>query len=195
MSGAGARGTVTDHTRVLVIAFVASEATFFAFLILAYLYFGAQVTRVAAHELSVGRMALFSGLLWASSLTLLLAERALRRERRRGFGVALGATVALGVAFLAGEAGEWAELIHRGATVSRDLFGTTFFTLTGVHGLHVAVGLVVLVVAGGLARVAAGRGAGAPSHLLGAAAIYWHFVDVVWLVIYPVVYLGSLGAR
>ncbi len=76
----------------------------------------------------------------------------------------------------------------RGVEVDSNLFATTFFTLTGFHGLHVTVGLVALGVV--LARALAGDFARKPSSMLRSVGLYWHFVDVVWLVVFSVVYLG-----
>jgi heme/copper-type cytochrome/quinol oxidase subunit 3 len=98
-------------------------------------------------------------------------------------------TIGLGAVFLLGQAREWAGLIGRNVTISRDLFGTTFFTLTGFHGLHVFLGLLLLLMLFGLGlrgQFKAPRSTGVE-----VVGIYWHFVDAVWIVVYSVIYLWS----
>src|SRR5207253_1207119 len=102
----------------------------------------------------------------------------------------LVATIALGAIFLVGQGIEYAGLLSSDVTVSRNLFGTTFFTMTGFHGFHVFVGLVMLTIVAGFAF--AGHYKGGRSAALGAISLYWHFVDLVWVVIFSVVYLWSL---
>ena len=87
--------------------------------------------------------------------------------------------MALGLAFLLGQGSEYLRLFHQQITISQSLFGTTFFTLTGLHGLHVAAGIAALA-------VALGRPA-----IVKPIALYWQFVDLVWLAIFAVVYLGT----
>lgn len=94
----------------------------------------------------------------------------------------LGATIALGTLFLAGQAYEYAELSAEGLAASTDVFATLFFTITGFHGLHVAVGLVMLVTVA-LRRE---RAAGGPAE---AVAYYWHFVDAVWVLVFLTLYV------
>jgi heme/copper-type cytochrome/quinol oxidase subunit 3 len=86
-----------------------------------------------------------------------------------------------------GQASEYIALWTSGVTVSRNLFATTFFTLTGFHGLHVTVGLIALAILGGL--VWRGDFSKKPSSALVAVGYYWHFVDVVWIVVFSIVYL------
>jgi heme/copper-type cytochrome/quinol oxidase subunit 3 len=96
-------------------------------------------------------------------------------------------TVVLGAVFLIGQGWEYLRLIGENVTISRNLFGSTFFTLTGFHGLHVFSGLVALAILCGLA--AAGWFAGPHSIALETVGWYWHFVDVVWIVIFSIIYL------
>ena len=97
----------------------------------------------------------------------------------------LGLTILLGGVFMVGQGLEYRELFQNGVTVSTNLFATTFFTLTGFHGLHVCVGLVMLLIAFGLGL--AGDFEQGPSYLLKAVGLYWHFVDVVWVFVLTVV--------
>ena len=179
-----------EHHRLLMIFFICSESVFFLSLIVAYItYHGASGTQ-PGDVLSVPRTGLFSLALFASSATLGLAERAHRRRqggRLRGW---LLATIALGVIFLFGQALEWRGLIAGGVTLSRDLFGTTFFTLTGFHGLHVIVGLLALATTTAIGF--AGELDGGDEAALSTVSLYWHFVDAVWVVVFSVIYLWTL---
>ncbi len=189
-----AREPSLDKDKVGVGAFVVSEAGFFLILIIAYVFFGrvGQAGPSAASALDVQRTGVYTALLLASSVTLWRAEKAGTGSVRRAF---LALTVALGAVFMIGQGREYAELFARHVTVSTNLFATSFFTLTGFHGLHVTLGLVALLVVLSLAvrdgarkEEAVGR-----SRALEAIAVYWHFVDVVWLVVFAVVYLRVLS--
>ena len=92
--------------------------------------------------------------------------------------------------FLAGQATEYARMIGRNVTISRNLFGTSFFTLTGFHGLHVLVGLILLAVMGGIYATRSRAGIAGPA--VNAISLYWHFVDVVWVAVFSVVYVWGL---
>src|SRR5947199_6187221 len=117
-----------------------------------------------------------------------MAEKALRRGGQGGFILWWLATIALGVVFLLGTAYEWNGLIVRHQlTISRNLFGTTYYTLVGLHALHVTGGVTIMGIVLGLAlarQVTSANRAG-----VGLVAWYWHFVDVVWVVVFTVVYL------
>ena len=102
----------------------------------------------------------------------------------------LVATILLGGIFVAGQGLEYWTLFQRGVTVGLDLFATSFFTLTGFHGLHVCVGLIALMIVLGVAFSRAFRKRHSPA--LGAVGLYWHFVDVVWLFVFSIVYLWPL---
>jgi cytochrome c oxidase subunit 1/cytochrome c oxidase subunit I+III len=173
-------------------AFVASEAVFFLLLLVSYVVFNTRHSEgpTAETALDVPRTGFFTVLLLASSGTLLFAERALRVANQRRFLFWLGTTILLGFAFLAGQAIEYDGLIDDGVTISRNLFASTFFTVTGFHGLHVFAGLIMLCVFFGLGwrREFDSRRAG----VLAAAGIYWHFVDVVWIAVFSIIYLGFL---
>ena len=92
-------------------------------------------------------------------------------------------TLALGLVFIAGQAWEWSQLSSEGLGISTNAFGTTFFTLTGAHGLHLVGGLGLLAIV----RMRLDRDDHGP---LEAATYYWHFVDVVWLVVFSTLYLA-----
>ena len=171
--------------------FIASEAVFFLILIIAYAYYheAAHTGAVAARVLDPGRAGVNTLFLLASSVTMWLGSKSLARRNQAGLIGWLAATIALGAVFLLGQAREWGGLIRGNITISHDLFGTTFFTLTGFHGLHVFLGLVLLVMLCALA--ARGQFIRARSSGVEAVGIYWHFVDGVWIVVYSVIYLWS----
>ena len=180
-----------NKIRLAMLLFVASEAVFFILLIVAYVVYHATSSSAAdaARYLDVPRTAVFTACLISSSLTMWLAGKHFRTGRRRQALAWLLATMALGAAFLTGQGGEYLSLIRKDVTISRDLFGTTFFTLTGFHGLHVFIGLILL---GTLFGFELKRGAASPPEAVESVSIYWHFVDAVWMIIFPVVYLWVL---
>lgn len=181
-----------NKIRLAMLLFVASEAVFFILLIIAYVVYHATSPSAAdaSRYLDIPRTAVFTACLIASSFTMRQAVIYFSTGRRRPALAWLLATMALGTAFLTGQAGEYVSLFRKDVTISRDLFGTTFFTLTGFHGLHVFIGLIML---GTLFGLELKRGArDRPSKAVEGVSIYWHFVDAVWMVIFPVVYLWVL---
>ena len=177
------------ETRLLAKLVVATEALFFLALLMAFVYFslgpGFRQQQLAALDWrSTGA---FSLLLFASSFTYWRAEASYRRGasgRLKGW---LLATILLGVVFLFGQAREFQGLFARHIDLSANTFGTSFFTLTGFHSLHVLVGLLVLVILAGLTF--AGDYDRPKSFIFSAVGIYWHFVDIVWAVVFTVVYV------
>jgi cytochrome c oxidase subunit I+III len=178
-----------DKSAVAVWAFIASESGFFLILIIAYVFFNFHVTTgpSAATMLDVGKTGGFTACLFASSLTLWLSERCLEKKQHDAATRWLIVTISLGLIFMGGQGTEYVGLFERGVGVSTNLFTTTFFTLTGFHGLHVTMGLFALTIA--LVLMIAGDFRRRRSSLLRAIGLYWHFVDVVWLVVFSVVYL------
>ncbi len=178
-----------ETIRLAMAVFIASEAVFFAFLIGVYVYYYGAVVHGpnAGNSLNPPRTLIFTICLLASSATLLFAERQLARARKQAFRIWLAATILLGAAFLAGQGIEYAGLIRRSITPERNLFGASFFTLTGFHGFHVLCGLVSLTI---LLLLTFRRSFG-PKQIsgVGAVAMYWHFVDAVWIAIFSLVYL------
>jgi cytochrome c oxidase subunit 3/cytochrome o ubiquinol oxidase subunit 3 len=126
--------------------------------------------------------------LLSSSLTVHLAERGLRNNQRSTFMLLWTATIALGSLFLLGTAYEWNDLINRHhLTISRNLFGTTFYTLVGFHALHVTIGVIVMTVV--LVLAWRTRQAEINHASVELVSWYWHFVDGVWIVVFSLVYL------
>ncbi|MGH7778740.1 MAG: cytochrome c oxidase subunit 3 [Candidatus Binataceae bacterium] len=173
--------------------FILSEANFFLLLIIAYVYYHAYPGPgpTAANALNPLRTGLFSILLFASSATMILAARSYRARARRATLTWLIVTVVLGTLFLLGQALEYTGLYEHGVMVNRNLFATTFFTLTGFHGLHVFIGLVAIAIVAGLAASNRLAGSAREADAFEAVGIYWHFVDAVWVVIFSIVYLWA----
>jgi heme/copper-type cytochrome/quinol oxidase subunit 3 len=179
-----------DKSAVAVWSFIASEAGFFLILIIAYVFFneGSRGDPASlASKLDVHKTGIFTACLLGSSGTLWLSEKALDKESHGQAVGWLAATIGLGAVFMVGQAGEYMGLFHEGVGVASNLFATTFFTLTGFHGLHVTVGLIALGIVLGMA--VAGDFRKKRSSLLRAVGLYWHFVDVVWIVVFTLVYV------
>ena len=172
-----------------MLSFLLSEVAFFSTLIVAYVAFEGQDAIAPTPEVLSLRLALVTtACLLTSSVTVHLAAGALARGAETLFHLLWLATIVLGVAFLAGTAYEWYGLIvDEHLTISRNLFGTTFYTLVGFHALHVTAGVIAMLVVLGLAlgRQISREHAEA-AHLV---SWYWHFVDGVWIVVFTVVYL------
>ncbi len=181
-----------DRNKVLMIFFISSEAMFFVMLISAYILFNQRPPAGpnAGNALNFWRTVVFTISLLSSSVTFLFAEKALIRDDRQGFLRWLGLTIVLGFIFLFGQGYEYAELFREGITINRNIFGSTFFTLTGFHGFHVFVGLVALTVFWFLGRKGELGGHLRLQHVE-AAGWYWHFVDVVWVVLFYLIYFKN----
>ena len=178
-----------DNRKLVIWTFIASEVMFFTGLIVTYMVMrGRSVTGpYAAEVLSVPLVAINTFVLLASSFTMVTALSAIQQDDQRGFRRWLTVTAILGLLFLGGQAFEFASLYNDGASLSSNMFGATFFTLTGFHGMHVFVG--VLWIGFVLARAARG-GVTQGNHLaVELVGLYWHFVDIVWIIIFTVVYL------
>jgi cytochrome c oxidase subunit III len=173
-----------------VLGFLLSEVALFTTLIVVYLSFlhRDRVGPTPAEALSLPLVIGTTICLLSSSLTIHLADRALEQQRQRTFCLWWSGTILLGVVFLAGTTFEWHELIERhGLTIGRNLFGTSYYTLVGFHGLHVTAGVITMLVVLGLAL----RQRVTPANRTGVQLVswYWHFVDVVWVAVFTVVYL------
>lgn len=126
--------------------------------------------------------------LLSSSLTIWMAEHAIARGQIRAFGAWWALTMTLGVVFLAGTALEWNRLIFTdGLTIRTNLFGTTFYSLVGLHATHVIVGLIMLSLV--MLFTLLGRIEQRHAERIQVLSLYWHFVDAVWVVVFTVVYL------
>lgn len=179
-----------DTHKVGMLAFLVSEVAFFSTLIVAYLTFIDQSRPTAKEVLSLTMVLPGTFCLLLSSLTVHLAVGALEKKSRAAFLFLWLVTIGLGIGFLVGTAVEWHELIvtHR-ITIATNLFGTTYYTLVGFHALHVTIGVVLLILMFYLAFT------GHVQSVLGPELIswYWHFVDVVWVIVFFVVYVFGTG--
>ena len=167
---------------------ILAEAAIFLIFIVAYLYYlGKSVTGPTPRD--VLELPIFTSIcLLSSSATVHFAVSALHHGKRSLCSLWLAATVLLGGIFLAGTAHEWYQLIyHDGLTIRTNLFGTTFYSLVGLHATHVVVGLIMLT----LALVFSLTGSMTSKHTgrLEVLSLYWHFVDAVWVVVFTVVYV------
>jgi cytochrome c oxidase subunit III len=192
-------GTGTHIPKVGVLVFISSEVFLFGALFSNYFTFqdiadtaGTAWPDAPGLHLPLLKTGIFSLFLFASSATIHVAEGHLRAGRHRPFVQWWGLTVLLGAIFLGGQVWEYATLIHEGHTLGSSQFMTAFYILTGTHGLHVFGGLCILLVM----FVRAAKGQFTPQRHAGpqVAAIYWHFVDLVWVFVFTVLYvLPSVG--
>ncbi len=169
--------------------FLASECIFFGSLISTFLLYRTETLGgpTAEEIFDIPFTSASSFILLMSSLTMVLAHNANTRRDPRQTRIWLLATALLGSTFLAGQVFEFTEFVHHGLKLSTSPFGSSFFVLTGFHGAHVAVGVLMLMAMFFMSltgRLRADEGMNV--ELVG---LYWHFVDVVWIVIFTVVYL------
>ncbi len=175
-----------------MLVLISSELIFFGSLIAAYIEFhNRPAGGPSPKDLDVLRTGLFSIALWASSITLIVGERFMERGKALLFRIFLGGTIVLGLIFLYGQVTEFLTMYSEHITISTNVFSSAFYTLTGFHGAHVTVGLLMLVVMFGLA-VKGKIGQGKHESAMKSVAYYWHFVDLVWVVIFSIVYLNSV---
>ena len=193
-------GTSTDavitpeKSKVNVLAFIFSETAFFGVLILSYLFFNASPQPGPSHrDLNLPKTILFSACLFASSFTIWRAEAGLRNRKQAQTCGWLGATVILGGIFMLGQGFEYISLFRSGVTVSSNMFATSFFTLTGFHGLHVCLGLAAMLILLYMALMGDFRSGHSPA--FEAVSYYWHFVDGVWVFVFTAIYLLPLLFR
>jgi cytochrome c oxidase subunit 3 len=177
-----------SRRKMAVACLIATETAMFTIFVVAYLfYLGKSLTGPYPNQV-LETPILSTICLLGSSLTIVFAERALRQENRGRFQFWWMITIFLAAIFLGGTALEWKRLItvHH-LTISTNLFGTTFYSLVGLHATHVAVGLTLL----GLVLFLSLRGHLKKRHHEHVEMIswYWHFVDAVWVVVFTVVYV------
>jgi len=181
--------TGLDNRKLLMWAFLASDCMFFGTLIATYMvYKNRSIDGPLPREtFDVPYTSVSAFVLLLSSLTMVLALASIQRGEERRMRVWLSATALLGCVFLGGQFYEFTTFYHDGLTLSRNLFGSTFFTLTGFHGTHVAIGVFWL----GSLVTHSFRGKLHQEHslLVEIAGLYWHFVDIVWILIFTLVYL------
>ncbi len=180
-----------DNRKLLMWLFLGSEAMFFGSLIATYLlYRGRSVAGLYpghGFEYNIPYTSVSSFVLLMSSLTMVLALAAVQRGDQRALRTWLLSTALLGLVFVGGQAFEFTSFVAKGVTIHTNVFGSSFFTLTGFHGAHVTIGILILL----SLWVMALRGRITPENSLTIelAGLYWHFVDVVWILIFTLVYL------
>ncbi|WP_254271062.1 cytochrome c oxidase subunit 3 [Haloarcula marina] len=187
---AAGTGTRDLYTNAMVLFLVSDVATFSAgFVYYAFIRAGAWPPDPLPGLLG-SLVVVNTALLLASSVTIHYGHEALEDGDRRKFLGLLGATLLLGVVFLGGQAYEYYELlVESGFTLSSGVLGSAFFGLTGLHGLHVSLGVVLIAIAFGRAL----RGHYSPERdtAIRTTSLYWHFVDAVWILLVVVLYVGS----
>jgi cytochrome c oxidase subunit 3/cytochrome o ubiquinol oxidase subunit 3 len=171
-----------------MVSLIIAESAIFTIFVVAYLYYvGKSLTGPTPREVLEVPI-FFTICLLSSSLTIHFAGKFLERDSRGGFLGLWFLTIILGGLFLYGTGREWHRLIYEhGLKISTNLFGTTYYSLVGLHAFHVTAGLVMLfvVLMFGLAR----RIGPEQSARVGVLSLYWHFVDSVWVVVFTVVYI------
>jgi cytochrome c oxidase subunit III len=176
------------HGTVAMLALIVGETAIFAIFVVAYIYYiGKSVT--GPYPRQVLELPIFNTVcLLSSSFTIWLAERGLKRGAMGAFSLWWALTFILGGIFLVGTGLEWNKLIyHDGLTVSTNLFGTTFYSLVGLHASHVIIGLTMILIV--LIFALTGKLKSEHSKQLEVLSLYWHFVDGVWVVVFTVVYI------
>jgi len=195
-----AAATITDadvtwslpaRGRVAMYLLIAAESAIFTIFVVAYLfYIGKSLTGPLPQDVLHVPIVLTVCLL-SSSVTIHFAALALHAARVKAFVLSWTLTIVLGAVFLAGTAREWHNLIYdAGLTIHTNLFGTTYYSLVGLHAFHVTVGLLGLSTV--LLFALSGHLRAEHSERVDVLSLYWHFVDVVWIVVFTVVYvIGS----
>jgi heme/copper-type cytochrome/quinol oxidase subunit 3 len=182
--------TGVPNAKLAMWLFLSSDCLFFGAFIATYLLYrgrSGQTGPTPQDVYNIPFTSVTSFILLMSSLTMVLALAAIQRGDYRRFRVWIMATALFGATFIGGQIFEFTEFTRKGLNVDTNLFGSSFFVLTGIHGTHVLVGIVWLVALWGLSmqsRISQGD-----SERVEVAGLYWHFVDVVWIVIFTVVYL------
>jgi heme/copper-type cytochrome/quinol oxidase subunit 3 len=181
-------GKRPDKITVGMMSFIASEAFFFIMLLIAYIFYNySQHPLPGSKLLNPLKTGIFSICLLSSSLTYWFAEKRLESRDHRGFLSWLGATLVLGGIFLGGQSLEYWDLFQKGLRDGTSLFSASFFMVTGLHGLHVLIGLIGLLIVLGLAL--AGDFKTGKNGMVRTMGLYWHFVDAVWIAVFTVIYL------
>ncbi len=181
--------TGLDNRKLLMWVFLASECLFFGSLIAAYLLYRDRSVQgpYPSDLFDIPFTSVSAFVLLMSSVSMVLALSSIQRGNRRGLQIWLFTTAVLGILFLSGQAYEFTVFNHEGLSLSRNMFGTTFFVLTGFHGAHVTVGVLILLSL--FTMTLQGKITQQDSLHIELAGLYWHFVDIVWIVIFTLIYL------
>jgi cytochrome c oxidase subunit III len=173
---------------VAMACLIVAESAIFTIFVVAYLYYlGKSLTGPTPRDV-LETPIFFTVCLLSSSLTIHLAGNGLERGKERAFLVWWLLTIVLGGLFMYGTGQEWHRLIYEhGLTIATNLFGTTYYSLVGLHAFHVTLGLAMLSIV--LVFGLAGRVGRDQAQRVGVLSLYWHFVDGVWVVVFTVVYV------
>jgi cytochrome c oxidase subunit III len=173
-----------------MVLFIASEVMFFGGLFGAYFTIRSAATQwppEGTPHLDTWYAAVLTAILVSSSVTMQFGVWAIRKNHQRRLVLWLAVSLLLGLIFLIGQGNEYRTLIHEGMTLSSGVFGSTFYTLTGFHGAHVAGGAAFILIV--LLRARSGQFTARYHDTVEMASYYWHFVDVVWLGLFSTIYL------
>jgi len=186
--------TGLSNEKLAIWTFLASECLLFGALISTFLLYKDRTipgtpTPRTAYDIPYTSVSSF--VLLMSSLTMVLALAAIQRGDHEKLRTWLMATALLGMTFIAGQVYEFTRFVQDGLTLKTNLFGTSFFVLTGFHGAHVTIGILMLLSLYGMSLQ--GHLPTERSEVVELVGLYWHFVDVVWIVIFTVVYLIPTG--
>lgn len=173
--------------KTAMLSLIIGECGIFGIFVAAYIFYMGH--HLSGPTPSILEVPIFNTVcLLSSSLTIWLAEHAIEKGRMRAFAALWGLTIALGLIFISGTFVEWHKLIYTdGLTIHTNLFGTTFYSLVGLHATHVVVGLIglsiimIFTLLGHVNQSHTGR--------VQVFALYWHFVDAVWVVVFITVYI------
>lgn len=181
--------TGIPHRKLLMWTFIGSECMLFGSLITGYLVYRGRslVGPYPIDLLNIPFITVTTFVLLMSSLAMVLALSAVQRGQKGQARLWLAATAILGLIFLGGQYYEFSHFVHEGLGLTRNMFSATFFLLTGTHGAHVAIGVVWLTSL--LVQSFRGKLGPEKAEIVEVAGLYWHFVDVVWIVLFTVIYL------
>jgi len=185
---APANWNLPDRGKVAMAALIIAESAIFTIFVVAYLFYLGKSLSGPTPSQVLEVPIFYTVCLLSSSLTIHLAAKSLARDKVIAFLGLWLLTIVLGSTFLYGTGQEWHRLIYKhGLTISTNLFGTTYYSLVGLHAFHVTAGLLMLflvAIFGLLGRVRVEQ-----AHRVEVLSMYWHFVDVVWIVVFTVVYI------
>jgi heme/copper-type cytochrome/quinol oxidase subunit 3 len=191
-----APSTGLDSRKMLMWVFLTSDCMFFGTLIATYMTYRnrsieLQMPPYPNEIFDIPYTSVSAFVLLMSSLTMVLALAAIQRGNHRGLRIWISATALLGAIFVGGQFFEFTTFAHEGLTLSSNIFGSSFYVLTGFHGAHVTIGVIWLI---SLLVVSLRGGLPAEKAMdVEIAGLYWHFVDIVWIVIFTLVYLVPYG--
>ena len=181
--------TGVSHRKLAMWTFIGSECMLFGTLIATYMIYRGRniVGPYPADLLNIPFITVTTFVLLMSSLMMVLALSAVQRGDARGTKLWLAMTALFGLIFLGGQYYEFNHFVHEGLGLSRNLFSSSFFVLTGTHGAHVAGGVIWLSTL--FIRAQQGKLDQSHAETVEIAGLYWHFVDVVWIVLFTLIYL------